>query len=244
LNGSTHYSADEYAPKTSTISPPQKAHDFEAPEPEKVHRSHDAARATPASPIEGLAEIGRQQRELLDKLKETLDRVMSRVDAPAAAIGSPYPANNGIQAAVDREIEHRRMTKTVLQDGAIAYGLPLDNALDFARGIVSDRQAYIDRGSHLEVTSTDPRSIEAAVRHASSKWEGSQIRIHDGDAKDVAKIVRYAVQYGVEVENRQPEIVAMVAAERERQRNPLVRDRSDDARERPLIERVQTGRER
>jgi hypothetical protein len=230
MNGSTaHYSADEYARK---------------PLEEQKHDTERETARTKAQAVDANADLAKAMKDATDRMMAYLDKAMSRRDAPAAAIASPYPPNNGIDTVVDREIEHRRLTKTVLADGAIAYGLPVNNALDFARGIVSDRQAYIDRGTHLEITGTDPRSIEAAVRHASTKWEGSQIRIHDGDMKDVQKIVRFAVQYGVEVENRQPHIVAMVAAERERQLNPLVRDRSDDARERPLIERVSSGRER
>jgi hypothetical protein len=262
LNGSTtNYSADQYAPKTpeqtTSMAPPPKSHDFEAPEPEKVYRSHDAPRATQ---VQGdadrdLAKAMQASLDRMERVTETLAKAMASRNAPAAAISSPMPERKDFEQFVDAAIAQRRLHKTVLANGDISYSLPIENPWDVVAATVSDREAFVEHGptltgapAHIEITSDTERAILASMIHAKAKWGDDAIIIHANE-KHAERVVKHAVAQGLTIANKDPRILELVAIERERQASPLARVAHE--RDTPMIERVasreretSTGRER
>jgi hypothetical protein len=256
MNGTTaHYSADEYA-KTplESLSPKSPS----APEPEKIYRAHDTEREaarTKASAVDVNADLAKAMKESLDRMDRTvadLAKVMSRRDAPAAAVSSPIPQSATQRANFDSWFDQatalKRLKFTTLENGDRSFSLPIEGLRDMVAATVSDREAFIDRGpslvggaSHLEMTNDSERAMVAVMIYAKAKWGDDAILIHAGD-KHVAKIVEHAVAQGLTVANREPHIQAMVASARERQNNPLAREAHE--REATIIERVSVGRER
>jgi hypothetical protein len=215
----------------------------------------ESARDAHAATAELNAESARQMKESLERLErvtENLAKIMARSDAPAAAISNtsrefPPPHHSEEFLKTVREAtDLNRMKKTMLENGSMEYRLQ-DNAWDAVVSAVTDRAAFVEHGptltglpSHIEVLSADDRAIKAAMLHAKLQW-GDEIRIHVGQ-KHAEKLVRHAVEHGLIIANKDPYTMQLVAAERERQANPLVRGR--DLGDSMLIERVAKREER
>jgi hypothetical protein len=251
MNGtSAHYSADKPLDEPT------------APEPDKVYRSHDTERAAAsakAQTVDANAKLADRLGDHLDHMDKTaadlaktvadLAKVMSRRDAPAAAVSSPIP-----QSATQREnfdkwfgqaTALKRLKVTTLENGDRSVSLPIDGLSDIIAATVSDREAFIDRApslvggaSHLEMMRSDERSISYVMTYALAKWGNDPIIIHAGD-KHVERIVEHAVAQGLTVANTEPHIQALVASARERQNNPLAREAHE--RDATIIERVQSN---
>jgi hypothetical protein len=234
---------------TATVKPER------APEPE-IYRAHNTPK-----PEADLADLAKQQRESARQMKESVERiervcenmakVMARSDAPAAAISHTSrevtpPQHSAEFLKTFREAtDLSRLKKTMLENGSMEYRLQ-DNAWDAVVSAVTDRAAFVEHGptltglpSHIEVLSADDRAIKAAMLHAKLQW-GDEIRIHVGQ-KHAEKLVRHAVEHGLIIANKDPYTMQLVAAERERQANPLVRGR--DLGDSMLIERVSSRRD-
>jgi len=73
---------------------------------------------------------------------------------------------------------------------------------------------------------------------ARKRWGDDEVILHVGD-KHRDKVIEHAVRAGLNIANRDAEVQKFVAAERERQANPLTKDRSAFERDNfPLLERV------
>jgi hypothetical protein len=273
MNGtSAHYSADH--PLTNKeiaqsahdavygVSSPDAAQAKVDADPDKVYRAHDTEREaarTKASAVDANADLAKAMKESLDRMDRTvadLAKVMSRRDAPAAAVSSPIPQSATQRKDFDDWLDQatvlKRLKCTTLPNGDRSFSLPTEGLRDMVAATVSDREAFIDRGpslvggaSHLEITSSSDRAISYAMTYALAKWGNDPILIHvhaSASDKHVARIVEHAVAQGLTVANSEPHIQAMVASARERQNNPLAREAHE--RDATIIERVSAGRER
>jgi hypothetical protein len=210
---------------------------------EDRERQEDAHRRMQAQ-IEHMEGVSEQISDALTQLTEALKR---NPQAVAAIGGTPARQKDSAQThdpiAIDRAVELGKLSKRRLPDGGIAYSIPL--AMDTLKYELSQgRDAFIERGlttahPHLEVIGTGDHHLEAAMKQAAHRW-GNDVVIHfDPLGKDAARIVRKAVEQGLNLRNRDPRIRVMVQAERERQQNPLTRGRALDE---IVIEPVSQGR--
>lgn len=199
------------------------------------------------------AAIQRGYVERLGKLIEQLAAVMNRPDAPAAAVGSPAPAREmaDVVHGVAHDSPGGKLTRTVLPDGSVSYGLGTDVVRSaVAKLLGAPRPAFVERGAatsspYLEIVGTKDQEIAAAMAHAAKRWGNDEILIHAG-GRHTAKIVEHAVAHGLNVANRDSYIQYLVARERDRQANPLTRRfQADGARKNiAVIERAPSAPQR
>ena len=214
---------------------------------QKPYRAHDHQ---PALSADAVIASQREQTERLERLVEKLSRVVTAPNGATAAIGSPNTPAADRQAdldkAVQREIELGKLERTVLANGHVSYRLPIDSVRNLGYELVGKRDAFVDRGEHLELAGSGSNHLRAATLHAARKWGSAPVVIY-AEGKHLDAVIEHAVRAGLNIANEHPTIVAKVAAERERQANPLGRERAATSaraiRERdvaPIIARVRS----
>lgn len=213
---------------------------------------------TPPTPPRAKTEKKNTPAAKLDKAIDSLNEVANRLAAimaqphpPIAAIGSPAAPRNvdnvdygHLADKVGQEQAHRRLKKELLNNGDHAYSLPTDSIRAGLADLVGQpREAFVhcrpgSDKSHVKLVGTSDAAIEAAMQFAKRAWGDDGVIIHMGD-KNRDKIIEHAVKVGLNIENRDPEIQALVAKERERQNNSLVQNlTARDLDQHPLIEHV------
>lgn len=217
------------SPRPSPSASGARANDARPSEP-KPYRAHDHPPSADA--------IIANQRELTDRLDaliEKLTRVVRAADGPTAAIGSASAPAAELDRAVQREIELGKLERTIHPDGHVSYRLPLNSVRNLGYELVGKRDAFVDRGGHIEVSAAGSGHVRAATLHAARKWGNEPVVIY-AEGKHLDAVIEHAVRAGLNIVNEHPTIVAKVAAERERQASPLGRERAANAA-RPIRQR-------
>jgi hypothetical protein len=191
----------------------------------------------------------------LEEVTQRLAAVMAQPKPPVAAIGSPAPHKDVDVERIAEEVSRLqfqgRLRKTVLSNGDHSYRLPLDSFSDHAANLAGiPREAFIhcspesDR-AHIKLIGTSDRQMLAAMEFAKRHWGDDGVILHV-EGKHQKRVIEHAVRAGLNIANRDPQMQALVAKERERQGSPLTQNRTDFERvHQPLLERVASnGRKR
>jgi hypothetical protein len=185
-----------------------------------------------------------------------LDTAMSGPNPPAAAMGSPSERKLD-PTAVERLANEvglsqflGKLKRTTLANGDVSYSLPTDSVRAATADVLGlPREAFVhcnphSWNDHIKVVGTTDRQLIAAMQYAKKRWGDDEVLLHTGD-KHRDKVIEHAVRAGLNIANRDPEIQALVVKERERQANPITKDRSAFERANfPLIEHVAPARNR
>jgi len=235
--------------------------------PQEVFRAKHAQPLGPAAELSqsfavaaSLDRLTVRQSEQIDRLDDAINKMLAAVmhqpNPPRAAIGSASPPRPDLDTAqiaedVARIHDVSKLKKTQLENGDVSYSLPKDNVRSVvAEAIGYDREAFRECGirsasPHLEVVGLSDRQIAAAMAFAKQRWNGDGVIIHaEGEHRD--RIITHAVRANLNVDtSRDPAMAALVTKERERQANPLTRDRTEHERLNvPLLERVPAAQSR
>ncbi len=207
-----------------------------------VFRSHDVA----SDPAQKLNE----SIDRLDDVVEQLAAVMAQAHRPVAAVGSASEPqrtdSERIATEVARSCWMDHLKREVLKNGDVSYSLPMDTLRDHLSNLAGfDREAFrecnpLSSRTHIEVIGTSDRHLTAAMEFAKRKWGDSGVIIHVDD-QHRGKIIEHAVRAGLTIANQNPEIQKLVAAERERQLNPISPER--DRKNTPVIARASSERD-